>query len=30
VAGFNIDWKGGDVIATKEKIREIELEKKSQ
>jgi hypothetical protein len=28
--GFNIDWKGGDVIATKDKIREIKLEKKSQ
>jgi hypothetical protein len=25
--GFNIDWKGGDLIATKDKIRQIELAK---
>ncbi len=27
--GFNIDWKGGDVIANKKKIKEIEQAKKS-
>jgi hypothetical protein len=29
-AGFNIDWKGGHIIATRDKIREIKLAKKSQ
>ncbi len=28
--GFNVNQKGGEVIATKDKIRQIELAKKSQ
>jgi hypothetical protein len=27
--GFNIDWKGGNVIADKNKIKEIQKAKKS-
>jgi hypothetical protein len=27
--GFNIDWKGGDIIATKDIIRQIKLARKS-